>query len=53
MRYSLTEEVIKDGRRKLIQYCVYDQHEGKVIARYQKKADAEAVIDKWKAAAFN
>jgi hypothetical protein len=52
MRYTVTEEVIKDGRKRLIQYCVFDFNQDKVIARYAKRADAELVISKWKANAF-
>lgn len=46
-RYSLTTEVTKDGRSKLVQYCVYDNNEDRVIARYADEKDAAAVISKW------
>lgn len=49
MRYVLTTETIKDGRKKLVQHCVFDTHEGRVIARYAKEKDAQAVIDRYKA----
>ncbi len=53
MRYSLTKEVTKDNDKKLIQHCVYDSFEGKVIARFMNKEDAQKVIDRYKATSLD
>lgn len=48
-RYTIRTETVKNGRKKETYFGVYDVFEDKVIIRYAKEKEAQALIDKYEA----
>jgi tmRNA-binding protein len=44
-RYSVVEETVKNGRKKEINYAIYDKHESKVVYRGSEKINVEFICD--------
>jgi hypothetical protein len=49
MRYEVTIEVTKVGRKTEKQFCVYDTLEDRVVVRFAQEKDAKGVIAKYEA----
>lgn len=48
-RYEIRKETSKNGRKKETYFGVYDVFEDRVIIRYSKEKEAQALIDKYEA----
>lgn len=50
-RYKIVTEQVQVGPKKTTeQFAVYDNYENRVVVRFMKEKDAEAVIAKYEAA---
>lgn len=52
MRFKLTEENTKVGRKTETQYCLFDTYSGTVMARFGTPERVQELIDKYEAAQF-
>lgn len=48
-RYTIRKEETKNGRKKEVYFGVYDIFEDRIIVRYSKEKEAQALIDKYEA----